>query len=632
MDIVVTLDKFYNSSHFTQGLKFCIQSEQDPSLSFQDRFRIWIYKLKFLEKLGQFGECLVFADELLENQSIIENDALHAEILTEIAKALFSKGVLDEVESTVQQAEELIMGASNIPKSDSERIMADLILLRGGYCWQQGNLDDALYYFKFNLRLRQKFEQPRPLDIANAFNNVGVLYNATGKLTAALSNLKQGYDLYKKVGNTRGLSKAGHNIGAILIQRGELNEALKYMLRSMNIDLADKYISGIRVASQNIGEVFWHKREYSKALQYLEEGLSIAESIQNDFSITENCIPLIAVNIELDNLEIAEKYFERIKQISINSLNKIIHQREWLASALISKARNTLKSVRKAESYLDLILEDGVRYFDITVMALVNLSEILLVQIELTGSESALEKLNKVLTSLIDLAQESNSLLIQIESVLLKAKLMIHQKLHMDSHFLFQQALNIAKSNKLKHIENRILEEYDQFLNSLIVEQSEPMKSQNMLSKIQTRQMKKQLRGIFDWGDYDKGNSVNYSIQTQAHCFYLLDTNGKELLHTQFDSDPKWNKDSLFNRIFQIDFIKKFAQFTQNSIEINRYNEFKLMFIRGNKNIGCFVYSGSSSLATEKMEEVYKLLNDPHLNTPELEPQLKGIFSTLSAV
>ncbi|TFH29711.1 MAG: tetratricopeptide repeat protein, partial [Promethearchaeota archaeon] len=626
----------FNTSQFTQGLKFCDQLERDSSLSFQDRFRTWIFKLRFLEKLGHLAECLTFADILLENQKIIADNGLHAEILTEIAKALFSKGILEEVISTIQQAEELLVDASNIPEPDLERIMADLILLRGGYCWQQGNLEDALYYFKFNLSIRQNSVHARPLDIANALNNVGVLYNANGKLAKSLTYLKQGYELYQEVGNTRGISKAGHNIGAILVQMGELNEALKYMLQSMNSDLTEKYMDGIRVASQNIGEIFWHKREYTKALQYLEEGLSLSENAQNDFSITEICVPLIAVHLELpspDRITIAKKYHNRILQISIKSSNKIIHQREWLAQALILKAENTSYSIKLAETYLDLIIEDGVRYFDITVMALVSLSEILLTQLELASSEHLLQKLGRVLTQLISLAEESHSFSIQVEALLLKAKLLQHQN-HKESHLYFQQALTIAKSNNLKRIEKKILDEYDQFLEFLTVLESKPKnidKTHEILTKSQSRQMKWQIRNIFA----PESGELPQKAVTQAHAFYLMDNEGRELLQTKFGSDPKWENDSLFSRIFQIDFIKRIAQFTQNSIEINRYNEYKLMFIRGNKMIGCLVYSGSSSLPTEKMEQVRGLLSISADATPdllELEPQLKVIFSTLSAV
>ncbi|MHA1675021.1 MAG: tetratricopeptide repeat protein [Promethearchaeota archaeon] len=646
MDITV-LDNLFDTSQFTQGLKFCEELVQNSALSFQERFQIWIYKVKFLEKLELFEKCLSFADFLLNTTNIAEYPYYRATILTEIAKVHFSKGSLDKVITIVEQAENLLISATTANRTDLGKVKADLLVLRGGYCWQQGNLDDALHYFELNLNFWQKSLQPRPLDLANALNNVGVLYNATGKLTTALVYLEQAYEQNRKMGNTRGVSNTGNNIGAIYVQKGDLKSGLKYMLKSMNFDLKDNYVEGIRASSQNIGEVYWHKHDYVKALHYLEECFSISETIRNEFSITEVCIPLIAVHLELhnlrelnpprhiNNLRKAKQYYECISQISIKSTNKIIHQRDKLARALILKSENTLESRKKAETYLDLIIEDGVRYFDITVVALVTLSEILLTQITLTESESALIKLQQILTQLIDLTQNSNSFSILIETLLIKAKIMLHQSLYMDSHLLFQQALDVVKVNQLQHIEKKILDEYDQFLESLAVLESKARSNQNrlednnrVLSKSQSQQIKLKLRNIFA----PESSMSSQMAVKQVHRFYFLDMDGNELFQTQFDSDSKWRRDSLFNRIFQIDLLKRFAQFTQNSIEINICNEFKLMFIEGNQMIGCLVYSAPSSWVIDKMEEVRKILADQPFHSQELELRLKGIFSTFSAV
>ncbi|MHA1675022.1 MAG: hypothetical protein ACTSYI_15505 [Promethearchaeota archaeon] len=182
-------------------------------------------------------------------------------------------------------------------------------------------------------------------------------------------------------------------------------------------------------------------------------------------------------------------------------------------------------------------------------------------------------------------------------------------------------------------MEIKILGEYDHFLENLATLERYPiifLKSPQLLTKFQSKQMKNQLQNIFD---PESGGTLRREA-SKVHSFYLLDTKGQEIFQTQFGSDPQWQSDSLFNNIFQIDFIKRIGQFMHNSIEINRYNDFKLMFIKSDRFIGCLVYDGPSSILTRKMEKVRDLLSNISYRSSDLlqlGPYLKRIFSTLSA-
>jgi len=268
------LEFLFEKSRFGEGLTKIKIYEKQKNLDFKDITTIQIMKIKFYEKMGLYKEGLTLAKQLLQNQKIIAIPIFEIDIFIEMSKILFSMGKIDDIEKNLIIAEKKLLAIQTATEIDIMERMGNLIILRMGCYWHKGELDNALFYAKFNLDIRLKLR--KQLGIANAYNNIGVMYNARGDLIKSLGYLKQAFEIYSEINSTRGFSKTGNNIGAILIQLGKLNESLKFMEKSLEIDYSDGYSEGIRVGSQNIGEVYWHKGEYEKALDHLYNGLEIA--------------------------------------------------------------------------------------------------------------------------------------------------------------------------------------------------------------------------------------------------------------------------------------------------------------------------------------------------------------------
>ncbi|MHA1583898.1 MAG: tetratricopeptide repeat protein, partial [Promethearchaeota archaeon] len=415
--------------------------------------------------------------ELSSMEKVSKNPLFQIDILIAMAKLYFSSSQMPMVISTISRAEKIVFQESGKKNQNLDLKMADLILLRGGYYWHRGELENALFYFKFNLEIQKKAGQT--LDIAHALNNVGVLYNAIGDLQKALLFLKKAYKKYEDVNSTRGLSKTGLNIGAILIQLGELDESLKFMEKSLSNDLEDNYQEGIRVACQNIGEVYWHKRKFAQAIKILERGLAISEKMNNDFEMVEICIPLLAVYLELNQPHNAFRCIAQIIQLQKKSDNKIIQQRCWLAKGLYFKYLNSQQSLLKAQNYFQLIQDDKVRYFDITAMALVSSTEISLKKLEFTLDQFKTsnnlrfqpENLKKNFDKLIELTMQNHSYSMLIEALIIKAKWIIlmtggnPSELRLkQSQKLLEQSVKIAKKHKITRMENKAQMELKSFL------------------------------------------------------------------------------------------------------------------------------------------------------------------------
>ncbi|UYP44959.1 hypothetical protein NEF87_001244 [Candidatus Lokiarchaeum ossiferum] len=605
MDYNEILDKLFQKSNFREGIELIKKLELDSSVSQTIQTRIQVKKIKFLEKLEKYSEALILAENLLNLPTTASNPKLRAQILIERAKVLFSTGDMTNCLITIKMAELNLISYRNDRDPESNELMAMLILLRGGYNWHHGELKNALYYFKLNLELQEEIQNP--LDLAHAYNNVGVLYNATGDLTSALKYLKTAYQKYDQIGSTRGLSKTGNNIGAILIQLGKLDEALYYMKKSLDTDIIESYIDGIRVASHNIGEVYWHKGEFQMALAYLKQSLDLCSKIKDNFHITETLIPLIAVSLELNYITKAEAYLTQIKEIEKQSENAIIHQRFLLANSLILIQKNDKVHLEQAETYLKEIVQDKIRYHDISMMAVIHLCRIQIKQMERTNDLSIMNDLNENLEFIINNCLESHSHSLLIQSYLIKARLSMINLNFADSQKLFLEAKNKAHTYGLNRLEHEICLEYDRFLlNSAFWKWNSHVEIEHY-KKSQINQIKLQLESFFA----PKNTQINDLNKEDPYALIFLNKKGNILLTKEFN--PEWKENSLAFDIFKLNLNTKLQQFLFDSIDLAKYEEFNLIFREFKEVIICYVFKGSSFIASRKMDSLITKLNEKQI-------------------
>lgn len=114
---------------------------------------------------------------------------------------------------------------------------------------------------------------------------------ATGDFSAALENYLYSLDIWKKLGDKRGISRACNNLGNVYRDQGSYHEALDYYLRSLKIKHEIGGGKAVAISHINIGNI--HREQgllelardsYTQALDlFLESGdqLSIAKCYNN---------------------------------------------------------------------------------------------------------------------------------------------------------------------------------------------------------------------------------------------------------------------------------------------------------------------------------------------------------------
>ncbi len=600
MNRMEILEYLFEKSRFGEGLTKIEFFEKQKNLDFKEITPIRIMKIRFYEKLGLYKEGLKLSKKLLQNNEISSISLFEIDIFIEMNKILFSMGKSNEIENNLKIAEEKLLSIQSATEIEIMKRMGDLIILRMGCYWQKGELDNALFYAKFNLDIRLTLK--KQLDIANAYNNVGVMYNARGSLIKALSFLKKAFKIHSEINSTRGFSKTGNNIGAILIQLGRLNESLKYMEKSLEIDYSDGYKEGIRVASQNIGEVYWHKGEFEKALNYLFDALEICSKSEDIFQVSEILVPIIAVLLEMNNLKLANHYLYQLELIKNSEKNKIIQQRYFLTNAMVLRKSRKKDSLYKAEQYLRNIIEDEIRYHDITVKALLMISEILLDKFGNTNNLLIIEDINSNFEKMVKIAKNTNSYSLLVESLLLKAKIaLLDFNFNVSQKYLIK-ALKIANKFELNRIKIKVLNEYDVFLNDISFWDNFSKKEQANFKRKQLDTIKSQIQNFFSTG-IEKNNNIE---QDNPFLLMLLQFDGTIIVSQEFNEE--WKMKGMKFNIFQMKLYKFLRNYINQSIDFAQFENNKIILLKIKKCIACYVYQGSSISATQKLSIFSKLL------------------------
>ncbi len=600
MNKIEILEFLFEKSRFGEGLTKIEFFEKQKNLDFNEITTIKIMKIRFYEKLGLYKEGLKLANQMLQNKEIISNPLFEIDIFIEMSKILFSMGKIDEIENNLIIAEKKLLSIQIAPEIEILKRMGTLIILRMGCYWQKGELDNALFYARFNLDIRLKLK--KELDIANAYNNIGVMYNARGDLIKALSFLRKAYKIYSEINSTRGFSKTGNNIGAILIQLGRLNESLKFLEKSLEIDYSDGYTEGIRVASQNIGEVFWHKGEFEKALTYLYKGLEISKKSKNNFQISEILVPIIAVLLEMNNFRQANNYLRQLELIKNHEENKIIQQRYFLASAMVLRKSNSKGSLLKAEIYLRNIVEDEIRYHDITVKALLMFSEILLDKFENTNNILIIDDLKRNIEKMVKIIKNTNSYSLLVESLLLNAKIELLDFNFDSCQKYLDKALKIANEYELNRIKFKILNEYDNFIKNLSFWEKISKKEQGIFKRKQLDMIKSQIRNFFS-PKIEKYENIE---QDEPFLLILLQFDGTIIVSQEFSEE--WKMKNIKFNIFQMNLCKYLRNYINNSVDFVQFENNKMFLMKIKNCVACYVYQGSSNSAIQKLSKFSKIL------------------------
>ena len=134
---------------------------------------------------------------------------------------------------------------------------------------------------------------------------------------------------------------------------------------------------------------------------------------------------------------------------------------------LILKSKKRSRHKAKAEEIFDKIAKEKILDSELTVLALLNLSKLLLEELQLTSNAQLIEEIENLLEQLLEIAVDQNNFALKAETYWLQAKVaLLTLELNKAREFLTLAQIT-ADGKGLERLAILISEDHDKLLNQL---------------------------------------------------------------------------------------------------------------------------------------------------------------------
>jgi tetratricopeptide (TPR) repeat protein len=456
---------------------------------------------------------------------------------------------------------------------------------------RKSDFNSALTFLERGLVIAE--ESGNKLCIGGILFYMGELHGLKGDLDRAIMFSEQSLIFYNEIDNYFMKPRVLNCLGENYALKGELNRAIKFyeqgleLLREFNNDII------LAMVLNNLALSLKKKGELTRALECIEQAMSI---IQLPINKAVNYHYLIQILIDIGDFERAQNYLLDFERFNSQFKDKKMNSIYLLDKASLLKTSSRALNRGKAEEILKLLLENGSLSYELNIDALLNLSELLITELQITNDLEVLEEIKSLITQLLDLSDKSHSFWVLGETYLLQAKLSLISLNLEEARKLLTQGQEISEKYGLSLLARKISNEHDNLL-----EQLDSWENLKITNASLTKRMK--LAGINEQVEkmITKRVFVSEKVKTDLPIvLMIIQQNGSPTLIKHFTPDETIDETYLgefltsFNRFCDQIFSKTFdrVKLGQYKVLINALNGFSV----------CYLFHGQTYSAQQKIK------------------------------
>ena len=464
------------------------------------------------------------------------------------------------------------------------------------------DFSEALSYYDRCLPLLEKSENKRHR--GNLYNSLGLTYYHLGDINKASEFYELALFYLQQVGSKLHIAYLLSNIGSVEQLRGNLDKALEAHTQCLEIFDEINSIQNIGAQLLYIGRTYLRMGEHKKALSFLNQALEYRRKTGNNVFIANGLYFLINYYTFISNVQEAKKHFQELKQINDLEENPLIDQRTKIAEALILKLDKRSKNRVKAEELLEQVIDMELIDFNLYLDAMLNLCELLVIEIKLTGNKEVLKDIQVLLEKLFVIAMQQQSFWVLAQVHWIQAHLALIDWDINKAQRSLAEAQIIAEEKGFNYLAKRISQEFDKTLNQMDLWEQLRENNASIVERIEVTQLDDLLgklkQQIFDLDDLPAEQPVMLLIlkQTGQPIF------NKNFLPSNFSKDESL----LSGFISSINAFFKEVFETSGSIERIKHQDLTVLLKPVESILFCYVFKGQSYSAIKKLEEFILLL------------------------
>ena len=408
-----------------EALQLMKNFEERGDIPLQDIVSWHLLKCRIFIQQSLFKELIELAEQIYKESLGLGNSLLSIDALYYLGLGLIWSGKLEKANEIIKQGEELLKTLTHEPPKDYKQREATLTFLKGMFYDSRDAIrrdpNLALEYFEQSLALREEYGDNQA--VAESLMLIaGIFWYYKGELDHAFEYIERALSLAKE-GNMK------FHIAYCLLQKsayyyfkGDLNRTIILSEQSLLMykELNNKTL--IATLLNNLAEVYRMKGDLEHALECSEQSLALLKKLGDLMGIAIAHDNLIQIMIEKGDLKNAKEYLNQLEQMNIELKNKNINLIILFNKALILKTSPRIINKGKAQEILKQILEDEDSNYELIVISLLDLCELLLFELNATNEPQILDEFQSYLSRLINIVKKGRSYWLLAETYLLQAR------------------------------------------------------------------------------------------------------------------------------------------------------------------------------------------------------------------
>lgn len=414
---------------------------------------------------GQWNEVIHITERIYRISRTLANKSLQFDALIMKAKIPISLGNLDKIPGLITQAENLLNTISEGSSNNIDRKKANLLSIKGAYLFSKGEYRESTELHKHALLIREKLGDKK--NIAKSLSNIGDALGLLGDVDDCLSYYRKSLFLCEELNLKSTKAKIFIAFNAICLFSGNFERALDYINKGLEISEGINHKPMIALALNNLGGLLRQMGDLPAAMKAWERCIEITEEIKFKFMKVSALDFLIPAAIEIGDVNKARSFLKILEDIDKEEKTKITHTLYLLNKAFILKQSLRTHDRAESEDILKELVKEQDIGLEIRIMVLLNLCDLLLKELQMTGYIEILDEIQHYVDILLDITEKRHGYLFLAEIYLLQARVSLLTFNFKESKRYFTQAQQIAEQWKLTQISSKIAKEKEEFLRQI---------------------------------------------------------------------------------------------------------------------------------------------------------------------
>ena len=171
--------------------------------------------------------------------------------------------------------------------------------------------------FKYLLHGARIFTDTLKDTVTDAYSNLGMCYQMTGKYDSALYYYQKALHIATMMQNAEDLHTIMSNMGNLFFKQRKIDLAEQYLLKALSIAKEISNTSGELSSSSNLADIYAFKKDFLNAYKYELEAYGANDSLMN--TAKEQAIAEMQIRFDVKNLDeknkllLTENNLERVK-------------------------------------------------------------------------------------------------------------------------------------------------------------------------------------------------------------------------------------------------------------------------------------------------------------------------------